>query len=434
MKNQTFQQAAQVVTVSVADLSTEPRLPVRDRTRPGPLRVLYFDHTAQLGGGEIALFNLVRFLDRTQVIPLVVLGAVGPLEDKLKSICDTRILPLASDVAAAKKDGLGIKTLFRLKEVIACGFYILKLARFISKNKVDIVHTNSLKADIIGGFAGRLARRPVIWHVRDRIDNDYLPKAVVRAFRFLCRTVPNYIVVNSRATLSTLHVDVIRPSSSIPSGIELQPSISVVHDGLSLSQPVQQEFHSEAPVIALIGRICPWKGQHIFIDAAAIVHTRFPGARFKIVGACLFGEDDYEATIRQQCAALGLEDVLEFTGFCRDVSGLIRSLDIVVHASTTGEPFGQVIIEGMAASKPVVATNGGGVPEIVIHEETGLLVPMADAAAMADAICRILSDPAIADEMGRKGRERVRKHFTIQQTAERIHAVYDYMASAYCTA
>ena len=133
------------------------------------------------------------------------------------------------------------------------------------------------------------------------------------------------------------------------------------------------------------------------------MHRRFPKARFVIIGAALFGEDGYEREIRQLSAQLGLEEVVEFAGFRPDVQCAIAELDLVVHASTTGEPFGQVIIEGMAAGKPVVATNGGGVPEIVEDGQTGILVPMGDAPALAEAICRVLADPAQArDYMARE--------------------------------
>ncbi len=155
--------------------------------------------------------------------------------------------------------------------------------------------------------------------------------------------------------------------------------------------------------IGLVGRISPWKGQHIFIRAAALVHQRFREARFFIIGAALFGEDQYEQEIRRLPGELGIEGIVEFSGFRSDVKQAIAELDLVVHASTQGEPFGQVIIEGMAAGKPVVATDGGGVPEIVEDGHTGILVPMGNVQAMADAICQILAHPVTGPSHGRSG-------------------------------
>ena len=197
----------------------------------------------------------------------------------------------------------------------------------------------------------------------------------------------------------------------------------VVHDGtiMTLAQVVSAK-NPGLFYIGLIGRISPWKGQHIFLQAAAHVFKRFPNARFVIIGAALFGEYDQE--VRRLPKRLGIEDVVEFAGFRSDIDQVIAGLDLVVHASTTGEPFGQVIIEGMAAGKPIVATNGGGVPEIVEDGSTGILVPMGDAQAMADAICKILADPARALEMGIRGRQRAENHFTVELTASKVEAVY----------
>jgi glycosyltransferase involved in cell wall biosynthesis len=391
-----------------------------------PIRVLFFDHTAALGGGEIALLNLVRHLNPTRVKPVIVLAADGPLAERLRPAIETYVLPLAPKVANIKKDTLGISTLLRIPQLFTVLIYARHLARFIREHNIDLVHTNSLKADIIGGIAGRFARRPVVWHIRDRVEDDYLPAPVVRLFRFLCSVIPAYVIANSAATLRTLHLGTRHPSSSIPSGVDLDLKTVVVRDRTQFTAP-RGDGHSDPEIfrIGLIGRISPWKGQHIFLQAADQVHRRFPKARFVIIGAALFGEDGYERRVRQLSAQLGLEEVVEFAGFRPDVQRAIAELDLVVHASTTGEPFGQVIIEGMAAGKPVVATNGGGVPEIIEDGQSGILVPMDDAPALADAICRVLADPEQAKAMGGRARQRVMDHFTVEETARRVQAVYE---------
>jgi glycosyltransferase involved in cell wall biosynthesis len=414
--------------------SYEPEIPEGELTQaansaeavplPGA-RVLFLDHTAAMSGGEIALLNLLRFLDPEKVQPVVVLGAEGPLAEKLRAIAETHVLPLSSRVAAQKKDKLGIGTLFRVRDVFAALAYIWRLAAFIRRQKIRLVHTNSLKADVIGGLAARLSRCPVVWHVRDRIEDDYLPWPVVRIFRLLSRAIPNYVIANSRATLRTLHLGKGARGTSIPSGIELNGKTAVVHDGATTAVPTGRSGLRSQRRVGLVGRISPWKGQHIFIQASALVNRRFPDVRFLIIGAALFGEDQYEQEVRSLPGQLGIEDIVEFTGFRSDVKRAIADLDLVVHASTKGEPFGQVIIEGMAAGKPVVATNGGGVPEIVEDGRTGILVPMSDVQAMAEAISQILSDPVEARAMGIRARQRVADHFTLQQTARRVEAVYE---------
>jgi glycosyltransferase involved in cell wall biosynthesis len=179
--------------------------------------------------------------------------------------------------------------------------------------------------------------------------------------------------------------------------------------------------------IGLIGRISPWKGQHIFVRAAALVREQFPNARFFMVGSAMFGETKYESEVRSLVEELGLSGIVTFSGFRSDVQNAIADMDLIVHASITGEPFGQVIIEGMAAGKPIIATNGGGVPEIVDDGKTGILIPMGDVQAMAQSICRVLANPSLAADMGVRGRERVRDYFTIERKARNVEAVYQTM-------
>ena len=354
----------------------------------------------------------------------------GPLRDKLLDAgVETHVLPLSPRVTKTSKDTLGVSALLRLRDVGETLAYVVRLARFLRAQRADLVHTNSLKSDLIGGLAARLARVPVIWHVRDRITPDYLPGPVVTVFRLLCRLLPNYVLANSHATFATVfpHLEGKSPGSG---GTK---SACVVHDGVPEAILIAEEEEpredaprtgASAPRIGLVGRISPWKGQHIFLQAAALVRRRYPSACFQIIGAALFSEQEYEQEIHALAASLDLEGTVEFTGFRGDVQALVSRLDILVHASTTGEPFGQVIVEGMAAGKPVVATRGGGVPEIVVDGETGVLVPMGDAPAMADAILSLLDDPAAARRLGRMGRRRVGEHFTTALTARRVEAVY----------
>jgi glycosyltransferase involved in cell wall biosynthesis len=384
-----------------------------------PLRVLYLDHTAKIGGGEIALLNLLRHLDRNLVFPIALLFMEGPLRERLVGCCDTHVIPLSDSALTAKKDGLGWRSLLQLQASLSVLLQIWRVVRFARKMEIDLIHTNSLKADIIGGIAARIAGIPVVWHVRDRIETDYLPKIVVRVFRLLSQNLPDFVIANSSATLATLHLDKKRK------GIPVDANGRVVHDGCNVvSIKDGSEATKTAVRIGLIGRISPWKGQDIFIKAAALLKAKHPQAKFEIIGAALFAERSYEADLRKLCDDLNLNDTVEFAGFVENVPSRIAELDIVVHASTTGEPFGQVIIEGMAEQKPVVATNGGGVPEIVQDGITGLLVPMGDALRMAEAIDYLLTHPDEATEMGVRGRERVQTHFTIQKTARMVEAVY----------
>lgn len=384
-------------------MAAQPRQSIR--------RILFVDHTAIWGGGEVALFHLVRNLDPSRYQPIVLLFSDGSLAGKLRAAgIETHVIDLSASVINARKGDLGGKTLLRLKDVRAALNLVAQLRQFMLRHHIDLVHTNSLKSDIIGGAAARAARLPLIWHVRDRIDDDYLPGKVASVFRWLSRIVPTRVIAISNAVRQTL-----LPNSRVV----------VVHDGTPLPAAPSSHEDGAAPLVGLVGRIAPWKGQDVFLRAAALVHDRMPLARFQIIGAPLFGEQEYEGQLRESVAREGLDDVVEFTGFRDNAAELIGNLDLLVHASTTGEPFGQVVIEGMAAGKPVIATRGGAIPEIVQDARTGFIVPMGDAPAMADAIVNVLSDPDRARAMGAAGRVRVAERFTIAHTAAGVQEVYD---------
>lgn len=365
-----------------------------------------------MSGAEIALLNLAKALDPAQFQPAVLLFSQGPLADAFREAgIETHVMPVSAGVIDTRKDELGGGTLLRIRDVVATLGFIRRVARFMRESDVALVHTNSLKSDLIAGLAARAAGLPLIWHVRDRIADDYLPASVARAFRLLARVLPHRVIAISDAVRETLGGN---------------RRVRVVHDGTPVG-PDPPPFQGDGQMrVGLVGRITPWKGQDVFLRAAVIVHQQFPHARFQVIGSALFGrrEQEFERSLRDLVASEGIADVVEFTGFRKDVAGLIARLDVLVHASKTGEPFGQVIIEGMAAARPVVATRGGAVPEIIVEGRTGLLVPMADPVAMAAAICTLLADPDRAARMGRSARDRVAAHFTIHHTARGVQAAY----------
>jgi glycosyltransferase involved in cell wall biosynthesis len=320
------------------------------------------------------------------------------------------------------------------------------VSRLIKARNIDLILTNSLKADLIGGVCAWATGTPLVWHIHDRLEGDYLPRPVAAALRFLCRWVPDFIVANSRSTLESLRLRNPRRSVVVFEGIPASPAapasrlVEIPRDGgtredcavpsQTPNAPAREvsppATTAEKPVtIGIIGRLTRWKGQHILIEAASVVHRRFPNTRFQIIGSPMFGESEYEAQLSQQVRDLGLDGCVEFRGFCEDVASAIHSLDIVVHASILEEPFGRVITEGMLGSKPVVATRGGGVPEIVLDEVTGLLVPMGDVAGMAEAVCKLVADPALRLRMGSAGQQRVLEHFTTEQTVPQMEAVFE---------
>ena len=386
------------------------------------IRVLFVNHTAKLGGGELALGLLIRHLDRTQLDLQTLLFEDGPLVELLKPDTVVHIVTLSESIRSARKDTLTKFSWETVRKIVELPLFVLRLRAVILRMQVDLVHTNSLKADILGGLAGRLAGKKVVWHVRDRIENDYLPTKVVSMFRRLVRMIPDGIIANSGATLQSLRLPD-RLASRRPA------LASVIHDGFDIRTLVSEAPSKGQPLlVGLIGRITPWKGQDVFIRAIHRVHACLPEVRFQIIGSALFGEELYEQELRALSANLGLDDCVEFCGFVREVQQRIAILDLVVHASTISEPFGQVVIEGMAAGKAVIATRGGGVSEIVEDGVSGVLVPKNDPVALADAMLQLLNDSSRRQALGVEAHLRVQNHFRIEFTAAKVLRFYQELA------
>jgi len=251
--------------------------------------------------------------------------------------------------------------------------------------------------------------------VHDRIAGDYLSPRAARLVRSAARRLPQAVIANSRTTLDTLG-PLGCASAVCPPPIE-QAAVEHVPGNGSLR-------------VGMVGRIAPWKGQHVFVEAFARAFPAGP-ERAVVVGAPLFGagEERYLEDVRDLGERLGLDGRLELTGFRDDVGAELAGLDVLVHASTLPEPFGQVVAEGMAAGLPVVAAAAGGPAELVESGVNGLLYPPGDVEALAGALRTLAADPALRARLGAAARERTRE-LSPERAAASVLAVYRQVVEA----
>ena len=379
------------------------------------LRVVVVDHVARLSGGEIALVRLLPALV-PHVDVRVILGEDGPLVEQLRRRgIETEVLRLAPRLRDVRRETVR-PTRLDPRALAYLPLSVLRLSRRLRALEADLVHTNSLKAAMYGGVAARLAGVPAIWHVRDRIASDYLPRAAVVLVRAASRLLPAAIVANSRTTLETLPA--LRGASVLYN--------PVVPDAVEPLTPVERPKREET-TIGIVGRLAPWKGQDVFLDAFA---QAFGGTnvRARVIGSALFGEDAYAESLRRQAERLGIAGQVEFRGFREDVWAELRELDVLVHCSVWPEPFGQVVLEGMAAGVPVIAAAAGGPTELITDGVDGLLTRPGDPTELARAMRRLVDDPELRARLADAARERSRE-FTPERTAERLLAVYRQVVS-----
>jgi glycosyltransferase involved in cell wall biosynthesis len=379
-----------------------------------PLRVALVDHTARMGGGEFALLRLVERLDPTEVHATVVLGEDGPLADRLRDV-GVRVVVCLLDprLTERRKESLDGRGLASLRSLLLFARATLRLRRVFRELGIEVVHTNSLKAHLLGGVAGRLAGARVLWHVRDHLAEPYLPPAAARAVRLAARIVPHGVIAVSASAARTL-----------PRG-----DVTVLYQGVELPS-LDGDVRASGPLrVGLVGRIAPWKGQDVFLAAAARVLRTHPHTEFVLAGSALFGEEEFERELRLLAEGEELRGHVRFLGFHDDIHAVFCSLDVAVHASTQAEPYGNVVLEAMAAGKPIVAAGAGGVLEIVEDGETGVLVPPGDAAALAGALERLLSDPAERERLGANGRRLVEERFSLARDAVALERLYREVAA-----
>lgn len=368
------------------------RTPARDRPR-----VVIVDHCARLSGAELALLRLLPAL--TQVEVHVVLAEDGPLVARLlEAGISVEVLPLAAPARDLRRVRIQ-PSRFPLSAGLVTAAYVVRLARRLRQLRPDLVHTYSLKAALYGGLAARVAGVPVVWHLHDRIATDYLPGPAVRMVRWLGPRLSEAIIANSYTTLATLQLARTRVRAQvIPYPLPLEPT----HPVAARRPRADGEFQ-----VGMVGRLNPWKGQELFLGAFARAFPCGP-QRAVIVGAALFGEEGYRRQLEGQVVALGLQGRVEFAGFQEDVPHQLARFDALVHASVIPEPFGQVVVEGMAAGLPVVAAAAGGPAELVDDGVTGLLYPPGDEEALAALLRRLADDRALGSRLGAAGRRRAR--------------------------
>jgi len=181
---------------------------------------------------------------------------------------------------------------------------------------------------------------------------------------------------------------------------------------------------ANSPVIGIVGNIKNWKGQETVIKSMINVRQIFPDIKCLIIGGVSPNDMDYFNKLKEFVKNENLDDCIVFTGRRNDIADLINSLSVMIHASILPEPFGRVLLEGMALKKPVITNNIGAGPEIVEDGKTGLVVKAGDETALATAITDLLNDPKKALKMGNAGRIRLEKFFTISDNIKQIENIY----------
>lgn len=380
----------------------------------GALSILYVNHVSYMGGAETSLIELTDNIDKSKYRVIVACPASGELVEKLSQ----------RDAEHVTIRGGVLKRTFNPFSLIAFAYYFIvnavKLSYIIRWRKVRIIHANSFTSCLFCSISAKTCGIPIIWHMRDLVK--------MRLF--------NKIFINYAGSMANIVVatTTVMKNNLISLGVA-PDKICIIHNGIDLKkynttptngEIIRKEFGISlyTPLVGIVGQLTAWKGHRDFVRAAFIVAERYPSAKFLIVGKTIIGDNHYGQELAGLVTKLGLDGHIIFTGFRSDMSNIMAALDILVSASWE-EPFGRTIIESMAAGKPVIATNAGGVPDIIENGVNGILVPPRNPQRLADGILKVLSDLELGKKLGDAGRKVVKQRFSLEKQMRKIEKLYE---------
>lgn len=376
-------------------------------------RILFVEQNRDgtIGGSHMALLALIQHLDRNEFEPIAAFYEPHAMIEDFRRVCPVVIL--------STHQSLRFERVVALRKAINLALaFVASLARMLTvlRLRPDVIHlNNTVLTGVEWPIVGRLSGAKVVVHQR----GDMPPTWYTGRF--------DRIICISRAILESLRAA--RP--------DVKASTVHIYDGLdmdairrrSCETPVaelRREFGAADGelLFGVVGNIKDWKGQDVLMRALPYLPTSIPW-KCLVVGAV--GNNDacvaYAEQLRTLARDFGFEDRVIFTGYRTDVPSIMNALDVVIHTSVTAEPFGLVIIEGMALGKPVICTAHGGPVEIVEDGISGFLVPPGDPRALAARLGELLVSQSHRERVGVAARERA-ETFNAVVHAERVQSLY----------
>ncbi|MBD3306534.1 glycosyltransferase [candidate division KSB3 bacterium] len=375
------------------------------------ITIVFVLGTLEIGGTETQFLEIVRRLDRERFAPKVL---AFPCEGRLRTAIEELQIPFACLGFS------GIRGKFSPHSYGQLFGLLRQMVRYFRHDPPHIVQSYLFWANVYGAIAAKYAGVPVIITGRRELGASHLRKrhyAWLQNVSNLCSTA---ILANSQR-VKAFCLETERWVTS--------QKIDVISNGIDPAKYAPQRSHRDlkqefdipetSPVVGIIANLHYCKGHTDFLHAASIVAASYPEAVFLIVGR----DEGMRGHLEALAESLGIAQAVRFTGERRDIPAVLSLLDIQVSASLT-ESLSNAILEGMAAGKPIIATDVGGSAELVVHETTGLLVPPQQPERLAAAMSRLLGDCKLRADMGHAGRQRVSQKFHIDHTVRQTEALY----------
>ncbi|UCE24393.1 MAG: glycosyltransferase [Candidatus Zixiibacteriota bacterium] len=355
------------------------------------MNILQYIETSGPGGAETVLVNIARHMDRSRFNPYVVLHKSRWVHQQLEAIgVPTRIIP------CGRSWDIG---------------FLYRFVKTCRELKINVIHAHLFGAGLYASLAGVILRVPVIVTFHNELLLPGRRERFLRLKNFLIRHLASRLILVAdfmkddyvsrgkypAGRLQTIYNGIECTSNETPS------DVAVLRKELGLSE--------SDLVVGHVANFRPPKGHRYLAEAAAKVCAEIPNAKFLLVGE--FGDGSIKSEVEMLAGQFGIQDKLLMLGFRSDVGRLLNLIDVFVLSSISeGHPLS--VVEAMAAGKPVVATNVGGLPEIVDQGETGYLVEPGDSSTLAEKLCLLLRNSDLRERMGHRSRELARRRFSLE--------------------
>lgn len=357
------------------------------------MKALLISHTSDMNGAELSLLDLALGLVQRNIEVCVLCPDEGPLCKKLRE----NNVPVTVFWLLRPQ-----RNLLRLLGFILLWFpLVLNLTLYIKRGGFEIIYNNTIDG-LYGPFAARLAGVPCVWHVREVKPRNNVGR---KLFGWILNWLPARSLFNSRATQGAYSAD---PPSHW----------QVIYNAVEVHHISRPDYRDDGVItVGYAGQMMPHKRPERFLLAFALSQQKVPSLK-----GIMAGDGQLLPQMKTLASQLGIGDLIDMPGFIFPLTSLYEKIDLFVLTSDQ-EPFGRVLIEAMAAYRPVIASRVGGIPEIVPDGKCGYLVTADDIPAYAEKIISLANNPELRREMGLAAHQWVVDNFSIEKYVDSIRAI-----------
>jgi glycosyltransferase involved in cell wall biosynthesis len=405
------------------------------------MRIAFLNANGELGGAERSLLDLMASMGQLREAPEMraILGADGPLRSKAEAAgVQVTLAPIPaalgelgdSSLEFGGRFGAALSLAVRAgPAALATRRYVSRLRKVLRDVEPSLVHSNDNKSHILASLATR-GSVPVIWHVRDFVG----ARAVMaRGLRWCSSRAAAAIAISEAVQRDIRRILPSLPVSVVYNAIDLDLFSPGPGDGRLLDElagmPVAETGTVRIGLVATFGR---WKGQDLFLEAAALAlsSSGFPRSRpvrFYVIGGPIYrtkGSQFATSELKKMASEREIDDKVGFVCFQENVAPLYRALDVVVHASVRPEPFGRTIVEAMACAKPVAVSRAGGSVELFEHGKDAIGFTPGSAADLAATIKELALDDELRARIGQNARKTALRRFSRERLGREVMSAY----------